>query len=110
MNIYYYFIIFAILSTGSYFSYTKELRDSSYYYPTLVIMTMVSSFVWVRATRKLDNNNAIIYFSLCWDILTVLAYYVGPLIFKGDKLTVQSYLAALGTIACIAWFKHTISN
>lgn len=96
---------FVVFAAGAYCSYSKGFRDSSYYLPTFVFLSLVSGWLWVIASRRLDSVKDIMFFSLMWDVLMVVAYYAGPLVLKGDGFNWQAYAAAALAAAGIVWFK-----
>jgi hypothetical protein len=100
------FIIFCV---GAYCTYTKEIRESWMYFPAYVGLSLISSLIWVLVARRLDTNGLLL-FSLVWDILMVLAYYAGPILFKGENLSWQAYAAAALTMTGICWFKIAIGD
>ncbi len=90
---------------GSYTTYTKEIRDSSYYLLIFVSLSVVCGWLWVKASRKLDNTMGILIFSMVWDLLMAIAYYAIPVIFKGENLGWQTYAATAVMICGMIWFK-----
>jgi hypothetical protein len=100
------FLVFCI---ASFCTYTKSLRDSSWYFPITAACSLVCAWLWVQCSRKLDDTNSIIMMSLIWDVLMVVAYYIGPMVFKGDNIGWQAYTAAALTVAGVIWFKMSIS-
>jgi drug/metabolite transporter (DMT)-like permease len=96
---------FIVFCAGAYCTYTKGIRESWVYLPAYIGLSLISSFIWVVVARRLDTTNNLLLFSLVWDVLMVLAYYAGPLIFKGENLSWQAYAAAALTVTGICWFK-----
>ena len=97
--------VFIVFCVGAYCTYTKDIRESWIYFPAYIGLSFISSLIWVLAARRLDTTNSLLLFSLVWDVLMVLAYYAGPLIFKGENLSWQAYAAASLTVTGICWFK-----
>lgn len=101
------FIIFCL---GSYCTYTREVRESSYFIPLVISLSLVSSWIWAVVARNLSTTNHILFFSLIWDILMVLAYYAGPILLKENKFSWQVYASAALTVTGICWFKIATSE
>lgn len=100
---------FMVFIAGATCSYSKSFRDSSYYLPAFVSLSLIGGWLWVTASRRLDTTKDILLFSLAWDVLMVLAYYAGPLVLKGEGLNWQAYAAALMAAMGILWFKIATS-
>jgi hypothetical protein len=92
-------------AVGSLFTYNKALRESPYYFPAFFACGMVVSGVWVLASRRFQSDEKIMFFSLVWDVLMLLCYYVAPLLFKGESLSWQAYAASALALSGIFWFK-----
>jgi hypothetical protein len=100
---------FAVFCAGAYCSYTKAIRDHWVYLPAFVILTMLCGWLWVVASRNLgkdgDAVKEIMFFSLVWDVLMIVAYYALPLLIKGESFNWQAYVAAGLAMIGIVWFK-----
>lgn len=101
---------FLIFCGGAVCTYTKSIRDSNWYLPSFVALSLAAGWLWVVCSRQLNNTNGILLFSLIWDGLMVLAYYAGPLVIKGERLDWQAYAAAALTVTGICWFKMATSS
>ena len=99
---------FCVFCIGSYCTYTKEVRDSWMYIPIFVGLSLTTGWLWAVSSRRLETTNSILLLSLVWDVLMVMAYYAGPLIFKGG-FNWQAYAAAAVAVAGICWFKVATS-
>jgi hypothetical protein len=101
--------VFLTFAAGSYTTYSKTFRDSSYYLPSFVALSLVSGWLWVVASRRLDSTSNILMFSMVWDLMMVIAYYAGPLVFKGESFNWQAYAAAGVMATGMVWFKVATS-
>jgi hypothetical protein len=101
--------IFVVLSAGSFCTYCKTVRDSWMYLPAFIIISLLTGWLWVTASRRLDSTSNILLFSLLWDILMVTAYYAGPLLLKGEGFSWQVYAASAVTLAGVIWLKMSLS-
>lgn len=79
-----------------------------WYFPATAAVSLACAWLWVKSSRQLDDTNSILMLSLVWDLLMVTAYYLGPMVFKGEGLGWQTYAAALVTLIGICWFKLSI--
>ncbi len=106
MNTWYIMVpAFLAFLAGSWCSYTKWFRDSPYYLPAFVGLSLLCGWMWVVASRRFDGVASIMFFSLVWDVAMVIAYYAAPLLLKGEGLNWQAYAAAGVAAAGIVWFK-----
>jgi hypothetical protein len=97
--------VFIVDVLGAYCTYNKNVRESWVFLPAIVFLFVMSGLLWFVSARQFDSTAELLFFSLIWDILMVLAYYAGPLIFKGTGFGWQAYAAAALTVAGIFWFK-----
>lgn len=111
MNIWFLTIpAFLVFCLGSYCTYTKTIRESWLYVPAFIGISLISSIIWVLIARKLQTTNSILFFSLVWDILMVIAYYAGPIVFKGENLNWQAYAAGVLAVTSVCWFKIAVGE
>ena len=100
---------FAVFCLGSYYSYSRTMREHWSYLPVFVALMVIGGFIWVFASRALgkdeDHVKKIMLFSLAWDVIMIVAYYALPLICKGQGFSWQAYAAAALTVGGIFWFK-----
>lgn len=99
------FYIFLMFVVSAVFTYTKSLKDSWMFLVMMIVTSLMGSYMWVIASRRLNTISELVWFSLVWDLLMVAAYYIIPLLFFDHKMTWQSW-AAIGLIVTgIVWFK-----
>jgi uncharacterized membrane protein len=77
------FIAFII---GAYFSYNDEQRRSPWFYPVYLSVSVACSLIWIVSAKCLDNKRHILVYSVFWDSLLMVAYYLLPLLFFGVKV------------------------
>jgi hypothetical protein len=100
-----YALAFALFSFGSFTTYYKPFRESSFYLPTFILTSLAGGWLWATAARRCQSSAELIYLSLCWDGMMCLAYYAGPLLVVGNGLPWQAW-AAVGLVVCgLVWFK-----
>ena len=94
---------------GAAATYTKSFRDSQFYLPVFAILSLWGSYLWVTASRKLDNTIDILMLSMVWDLLMIMAYYAGPILLKCENLNWQAYVSVVLILIGIVWFKLATS-
>lgn len=97
--------VFVCFGLGAFVSYNKTARDSDYYLPIMILCSLANACLWVIATRRLDNTDKIVLFSLLCDALMILAYYGGPVLICQHRMPVQAWIAGAVVIAGMFWFK-----
>lgn len=106
MNPWLYLIpVFACFVVGACSTYVKVIRDSSYYLPTIVLVSLLNAVFWCRATKQLETVSQLMLFSLAFDALMVLAYYGGPILSQGRNFPPGAYYGAGLAIVGLVWFK-----
>lgn len=78
--------VFAMCLAGSWMSYTDWARRAWWYGPGLVVLGALCTACFAAGARCLDNRTRIFVFSLGYDVLMALAYYVVPVLAFGLKL------------------------
>lgn len=74
---------FATFLVGSLMSYADGFRRGPWYMPSFIGLGVLSSALWVLASKRIDDRDRIYVYSLVWDLLMVSAYYVAPaLVFR----------------------------
>ncbi len=96
------FLTFAL---GAAVTYHRPARDSAWFLPAFLAASLLAGWLWTVGARRCDTVAGLLFFSLAWDGLMVLAYYAGPLVLKGGGLGWQAYAAAGVTAAGLVWFK-----
>lgn len=97
--------MFLMFILSSVFTYTKSLKESVWFLIVMIATSLLGSYCWVVASRRLDTLADQLWYSIVWDILMMVAYYVLPLFFLEHKMNWQSW-AAIGMIVVgIVWFK-----
>ena len=108
-NYFILFYVFLMFILSSVFTYNKVLKESSWFLVIMIGTSLLGSYMWVVASRRLNELSDQLWFSLVWDILMMVAYYLIPLFFLEHKMNWQSW-AALGLIVIgILWFKSQTS-
>jgi len=102
--------VFLLYSVGAYCTYNKSVRESSAFLPIYLGIAIFVGLLWVFATRQFNSTAELLFLSLIWDILMILAYYAGPILFKGEHFGWQAYAAAAMTVSGIFWFKIATSD
>lgn len=106
MNPWLYLIpTFFCFAVGACATYVRVIRESSYYLPTIVAVSLVNAVLWCRATKQLETVSQLMLFSLAVDALMVLAYYGGPILSQGRSLPPGAWYGAGLAVAGLVWFK-----
>jgi hypothetical protein len=99
------FYVFLMFVAGAVCTYSKALKDHWIFYVVMIGTALAGSYAWVVASRRLDKVADLMWFSLLWDILMVIAYYAIPFFFYEHKLNWQAWCAMILIIVGILWFK-----
>lgn len=79
-------LIACVYCSSAYLSYNQDFRRASWYWPTCVVMGLLTSGVWYAMVKYLDNKQRIYVYSLCWDTVMCCSFYLVPVFFFGGKL------------------------
>lgn len=77
--------VFLVFTLGAWASYSDKWRDSVWFFPTVAGTGFVCSVLWYLASRALACKELIFTYSLVWDSLMMVAYYVLPLLVMGVR-------------------------
>jgi ABC-type multidrug transport system permease subunit len=79
--------VFALCVIGSALCYTDTLRRSAWYIPAMAFLGAACAMLFAWATKTLDTKERAYVFSLWYDTLMMLAYYLLPLVIFGAKVS-----------------------
>lgn len=102
------FYVFLMFVVSSICTYTKSLRDSWFYLVFMISSSIAGSWLWVIASRRLNETKDLVWFSTMWDILMLAAFYGIPFLFVENKMNWQSWGAIVLILTGILWFKSQI--
>lgn len=98
-------LVAPLLCAGSFLSYRKEWAESPWFPPVFILLQVVAGLIWVLAVR-VSTPRTLFSFGLTWDVLTVAAFSVLPLVLCGVRLSPLGWfgflLAILGG-ALVIW-------
>lgn len=89
---------FLVFLVGSAMSFSDTFRRSTWFIPGFTTANLAIGFLWIWAARLLDDKAKIYVFSLYWDSLMVLCYYILPLLAMGIKLNSQTVFGIVLTV------------
>lgn len=100
---------FAMFCIGSYCSYTPAIRSHWSYIPITIAISIIGGSLWAWTVRRCPSNKEVLFWSLVWDFLMVVAYYALPLAFGAANIPFNAYIAAGFVIFGLIWFKSLVS-
>jgi hypothetical protein len=93
------FLAFVLFSIGSSFSYRKEIHQYRWFPAVMCCVSLCGGFLWAMLCRITPDKNKIMIFSVYWDIMMAIAYYMVPLLFGNFQLTATSVFGII--IVCV---------
>lgn len=94
-----------IYSIASMATYKQEIRDSNFFLPISMSVSIMSSLLWVFTVKTMNDTDKIIAFSMAWDIIIVALYAVIPAMLQEKSIGWQGWIALTIAIAGVLWFK-----
>ncbi len=74
-----------LLFLGSWATFTDSVRQSRWYVPAMMILSLLNALIFGIAARMLNDKERIFVLSLVLDALMVFAYYLVPLLAFGVR-------------------------
>lgn len=100
------FALVAILySAASYATYKAEIRNSQYFLYLMIVIAVISAFIWSYVVKRQTNNGTIAVLSMAWDMIIVVTYSVVPLLLNSRNAGWQFYLALSLSVFGLMWMK-----
>lgn len=98
---------FVILLTGSWMSYTSWVRQAYYYPAACCVIGLLAALNWSLAVRHYgpDQQDAVYRYSLYFDVLMLVAYYLLPSMLAGVRLGLHGWLGAVFVLVGVALVK-----
>ena len=72
--------VFILFLIGSLISYYDNIRNSKWFIIIYISISIIGSLFWIVACKAFNNKNKIYVFSIFWDFLMIISYYVIPCI------------------------------
>jgi multidrug transporter EmrE-like cation transporter len=88
-------VITVVYIICAYLTYKEEWRHEWWYIPVGCIFGYILVPIWYLVVRHIDDNDRIYFYSLCWDTLMVLVYYLLPIFLFGVKLNRNGVIGLL---------------
>lgn len=87
----FFYIVLAIIfnSCNCLLSFQKNLYDKWYFIPLGVSFAICSNLTWFSAVKFLNDPKKIYIFSIMWDFVICVIYFLFPMIFC--KINLQKY-------------------
>ena len=90
----------ATLFTGAYLSYQKWARDAGWFPWVIAACWTTNALLWVWAARRVPGGNRELYsLSVAWDVITLAAFNVLPLVLAGVRLGPTAFAGLLMVVA-----------
>lgn len=87
-------VVFALCVIGAWMSYT-EFKHTNWYLPLIALLGAVCAVIFGWAARVLNNNSKLYVFSLTYDSVMLIAYYLLPLLVFKTKLSTPTMIGAV---------------
>ena len=71
---------FVCFVVGAFVSYSEKFKATNWFLPTYMVVGTLASLIWVYAVAKMNRQSVYLY-SLVWDMVLMIAYYVIPMLF-----------------------------
>lgn len=80
------------LLLSSWLCYQTHFKPRWWFLPAVALMSCVNGLLWAMAARLSADNRQLFSVSVCWDVLTLAAYNVLPLVVVGVRLTPTAFV------------------
>lgn len=77
---------FLVFSGSAILSFSKSFSESNFFIPTTLILGLCSTTLWICLVRTINNPQKLFWWSLAWDLLMLLAFYLLPILIGSVKL------------------------
>jgi hypothetical protein len=96
MNPYWLLVpVSAMCVFGAWATYTKWAKDSYWYTPSMIALSALCGLCFAVAVKRFGDAAAKVYvFSLSYDTVMMVAYYLLPLVAFGTRVTAGVMLGA----------------
>lgn len=76
----------ALYLLAAYITFQEEWRNSGTGLLAYACIAIATSIAWLLTARYIGDKNRIYFYSLCWDTMLVLVFYLTPILLFGVKL------------------------
>jgi hypothetical protein len=88
-----------VMAAGAWTSYRPEWKSSPSFVWVMVALCALNGVLWAWAVRRSANDRETYSLAVAWDVITIAAYNLLPLIACGVRL---SWTAAGGMVLVVA--------
>lgn len=88
-----------VLFAGSWLSYQKAFKATGWFPWCVVALYVANGWLWAWAARRAETDRQLYSVSVAWDVVTLAAYNVLPLIAVGVRLTPQAWAGLVMVVA-----------
>lgn len=81
-----------VLCFGSYLSYQKAFKETPYFAWTMIALYVANGWLWAWAARRAESDRQLYSVSVAWDVATLTAYNVLPLLVVGVRLSGTAFV------------------
>ena len=105
----YYLMIplFVLLSAASAASYADTARRHWSYVPGMMILGSLTTLIFAYGSKLLDDKSRIFVYSLAYDCMMALCYYILPLIVLGVRVNAGVMIGSVLIIVGLIIIKGT---
>lgn len=77
----------AVLFVGSWVSYHKEFKATAWFPWCMVGLYVANGWLWALGARWSQSDRSLYSLSVAWDVVTLAAYNILPLVVCGVRLS-----------------------
>ena len=93
MLLFLFLLGFIIYSTGAWISYSDTIKQSFWYYPLGLTLSVIANYAWLTIAKITPNKDDILLYGSIWDSIILGTFIIIPFMFFDLKL---GYKDAIG--------------
>ena len=101
---------FLVYGAYTFVTYSKSIRDSSYYLPLGLAAAVLANVIWMFMARNLGTAKSIFYWGLALDITLTASTIIVPVMFFGVSPSKTSAVAIMMILTGIVLLKLSIKG
>ncbi len=80
-----------VLCLGSWLSYQTAFKATPWFPRTMILLYVANGWLWAWACRRTESDRQLYSVSVAWDVVTLAAYNILPLVVVGVRLTPTAF-------------------
>ncbi len=105
-----YLMSFMSYSFYSYINYSKKIKESIYFFPMGILLSLIGNLFWLLISKEIKSDNKMIIYALIFDGMVMTTFTLIPVLLFGIKLNMTGMIGLMITATGLILLKLSLSS